>query len=281
MLRDRLKDVNPDSSPGDEDEPNVEPTFNDKGQPQDRTPENVYREMRRRQEDLVLRMEQQFSTMEERLMRSISGGTTNPDSVRPRDTSNSAADKYSVQELRKFRDETDDPAKKNQLNDMINERIAQEYSMSNIKTYDAERKLKEAEEAANREALTRYPDLRSSDSEFYHEVETRLRTRADSTRPGVVLDVANEVAILMGITPIKRNTKTKASNASRGRNLHKPVESDTEDTLSDSEYDTIARRLAPAMKDGKFTAENKKSIKEKAKEVQNILDVYGPQAFRG
>lgn len=246
-----------------------------------RTLDNVYGEMRRRQEEADLRNDQRMSTMESMVESLVSGFASNPPAAKP----NTDPGEPSIAQLRQARDEAEDPQRRSQLNDLIVEHTAKQMSNAAIEEYAASSAVRERETRANQEAVNRYPDLLVASSPLYKAVQQALGRRSDADRPGVILDVANDVAIAMSISPIQNPYSREVSSVARGDGSGKPTQKsqDKEDeelgVISDEEFDRIAERLAPAMRSGKFTKENRESIKAKDREMKQIIKEHGPAAF--
>lgn len=248
-----------------------------------RTAENMYREMRRRHEQLASSVESKFSTLEGLLTQIVTDNRG--DASTAANSHTGSGNRMSVAELRAARDAEEDPARRQQIADLITDRIAEERAAEIFTNHERARTTQEAESAANQEALRRYPDLGRPGSPMYDAVNAALRTRPDADRPGVVLDIANEVAISMGVSPVQsQGNLRQAPSVARGR-TDKPrsTAQDVDDAdlgvISDDELDAIAARLAPAFKGGKMSDEHRKSVKAKDREVKEILRDFGPGAF--
>lgn len=275
---------------GDDDNDHLEPDPL-KGQNKDegdneggRTLENVYGEMRRRQEDSDLRNDQRLATMESMVQSLVSGFASNPPAAKT--NTDPGKQEPTVAQLRQARDEAEDPARRAQLNDLLIETLADQRANAAIEDYAASTAVRERETKANQEAVNRYPDLLVASSPLYIAVQQAMGGRADADRPGVILDVANDVAIAMGISPLSHGFTREAHSVARGGGSGKPLEKgqDKRDeelgVISDEEFDRIAERLAPAMRSGKFSKENRESIKAKDREMKEIISEHGMNAFR-
>jgi hypothetical protein len=148
--------------------------------------------------------------------------------------------------------------------------------------YDKNVQQEAREKQANTEAISRYPELLNTNSDYYREVNKELASNGTGA-PGEILAVANEVAIRMGITPAAQGPRQRiAQHVAPGRGGGKPApRTGSEDALPDEAYAAIAQRLGSAMRKGKMTKEHEESIKSKANELQDIIDTHGHEALRG
>lgn len=136
-----------------------------------------------------------------------------------------------------------------------------------------------AEEEANEVAFKRWPQLHDKASEFYRVTDrilSRMGSIADNN-PRAVLDAANEAGYELGLSPNTRPqiTRREPGNLQTGRDTGKPVRrTDTEVDVTSEEHRKIQKRLENAMPGKKWDEATLKRIAKRAKEYQQVKDLF-------
>jgi len=230
---------------GADDVSSADPT---KVQPE-RTLENVRRELLRKQEK-----QEQKQAETAALLAQIASTVATIASTKPvSEKTGRTLDDMSLEELRilkaqvpeEKKAEFDEYYEDRKITDRVNLKLNQ-YSES--EKHDAERKR------ANQLAVDRYPQLMDRVSQLRLEVNRRLDGLDQNFiryNPRIVLNITDDVAQDMGITPRVIKGTRSVSQPSSTRRSEKPTNtSEASDVLSDAEYEKISAKLKHAKKGG-------------------------------
>jgi hypothetical protein len=271
---DNLKDVEPDSSTGHEDnhdsglgaspDPGSGPgdkTGEGKGD-QDksgRTVDNVRGELNRKLEQqreyftgVVSSLEQKI----ERLVEARGGG----EPEKPK--SANSLDDLSVADLRNLRPQVPEEQRET-FEAYLREREIKEEVQSQVQQYQSQQSFQQQEADANKQAVSRWPDLKDKSSTLYgktNEILQRMGKAADEN-PRAVLDAANEAGIELGLSPrsFHQPKVTGARHTAPGGSAPPPGE---QPNVDQSRLDEIAKGLGDAFKGGKISDEAMERIRE-------------------
>lgn len=145
--------------------------------------------------------------------------------------------------------------------------------------FEQKQSFKTAEQRAKEQAVQRWPQLQSKESEFYRvtsRIYEELGPSAD-INPRAVLDAANEAGYELGQTPQSyRPTIRRDPGGIQSGRTTRPTQT-ADPTLTDvhsEEHQAIRARLANALPSGKFTPEQIKRIEKRQKVYDENLDLF-------
>ena len=250
-LDDQLKDVPADSSTDDVyDDDNVEPEVeeldaadvdadkqddgDEDGDGDDKSGRdinNVYREFARKQEDFQERMQKQHNNDMRELI-----ATLRDRPAQPAQQDGGSLDSTSIDQLKNMRSNVPED-KREAFDDYLQERVIKAETDKRMGEFSKNQDFDFRRKEANRSAVERYPELRDNNSDFYLRVDEALRARGTdyvNTNPNAVSDVANAIAVDMGVTAkAKSGLRRRTAIAPANRQNARPVVQDTKDTISD------------------------------------------------
>lgn len=279
-MTDFLEDVQPDPSPGEDDqsleqEPEATPEGDAEGEGEGngRTIDNVYRELSRKQEEFQSKMMSQFMDAQRQLVESLK---PQPE---PEKKTGNTLDDMSVQELRNARAQIAEanPEQLAEFDAYVNQRMVDEQVNSRMSQWEQRQQAEQLRSKAQQDAIRRYPELSQRGSEFYSAVNARLNELGDTyvkANPRAVLDAANDVAAELGVSPRQAGKVAQMRGRVANKSNANPKANEPEEKtgMSDSDMDAIAKRLAGAMPKGKQF--DKKSIKERDKFYRENSQYY-------
>lgn len=235
------------------------------GKKPDRPIENVRGELLRKQTEaerrIISQMDQRFAQILD-LFKAF-GATSQ--SKKPAQT----FDDLSIQELEVMEGQVPEEQKKAFTDYLVKRKVDAQIAQSVGKVQE-EQKYSAERTRANTIAVQRYPDLRNQTSTLFMEVDRRLRKLQAETpeqikyNPRIVMNIADDVASELGVAP-KQTSQTRRMTTRTDRMGDKPVRREEEISVNDAELDSIAKKLAPAMKGKGF---DMKRIKDRTKEYQ-------------
>lgn len=135
-----------------------------------------------------------------------------------------------------------------------------------------------AEQRFNEQAITRWPELRDRNSDFYRATDRILSEMgaAAASNPRAVLDAANEAGLELGQMPqtgLRRNASSPPRKTpAPGRKTSSGPSS--ADALPPADQQRIADKLASAMPGRKFTKEQLKRIAERDKMYREQIQTH-------
>lgn len=210
--------------------------------PKGRTVENVRGELLRKQAESEAKILAELA----RLATSLTGKTQTAN-AQPQ-----TFDDMTVEQLRAFRPNV--PAERKQdFEDYFAERVLNERVEKKLNQHVEAEKYKTERQRANQLAVDRYPDLVNSASPLRAEVNRRLMALDQNYikyNPRIVLNITEDVASTLGLTPRVVKGSRTVSQPSSTRGSKPAPNAETQGILSDEEYDKIARRLQHAKKGG-------------------------------
>jgi len=266
-LEKALNDVPADSSSAQDNQPaNQDPAASpggeqgstgEDGKQEGRTLDNVRGE-------LIRKLEQRDDALDDlraelRALRQHIANTPEPQANEPVNQGNKTIDQMSIAELRTLKRglPEDTPVdQKQQLDDYILERMAEEKARDIYRDETTRDRYTRLQKKANEKALSRWPELRKRSGEFFARVNSLLQDRgrfADND-PQAVLHAANEVGYEMGLTPSgapvdQRRRQGSPTNVAGSSDT--PVDSAPQGTLSESEIEKLSKSLQSALPMGK------------------------------
>jgi len=163
-----------------------------------------------------------------------------------------------------------------QLENLIMQAKTREMLDSKLDEFTRNLEVKTTKQDANTQARQLYPELNDKTSDFYQKVDARLQELGPAYahgNPRAVLDIANEVALREGKTPVTsrapgRLAKPNSAPADkpRGKGSEKPL------PISKEEAAQIAEKMSHAMPDGKFNLDR---VMEKMRVVNDNMGLFG------
>jgi hypothetical protein len=230
-------------------------------EPEGRTIDNVYGELSRKQEvfqeKMMAKMGNILSTVTEALAAKPAGSQAQR-----------TLEDYSVEELTAYRNNLpeDDPNRAG-LDHTIADKIVDEKVRKQVQAITGRDRAESQRETAVTQAVERYPDLADEDSDFYQQVDAKIRKLDQSyvnANPRVVMDIANEVAIADGVKPtaLRQTLRVPGKPNANRRDGGAPAPgTKVELKMSDQEARKIAKRLEGAM-GRKFSDKEIQKIRE-------------------
>lgn len=224
-----------------------------------RTPENVRRELLRKQDESERRIRAEISQIGELVRAALGAATAAPKGPQ-------TYDDLSIEQLREMR-QTVKPEQKEVFEAYFTERLVADRVHNQVTQMSEAEKYKKERERANQFAVNQYPQLADKFSPLHAEVNRRLAGMDKNYikyNPRIVLHITQDVANELGLAPRKtatsRNVTRPASVDGSG-----PANSAKSDTVfeSDAKFDSLASKLSVGRT--KFDDAALKRIKERGK----------------
>jgi len=185
-------------------------------------------------------------------------------------------DDLSVDQLRQYRDQVPEDQRAAFDEYLVERRIAEKVD-EKISTVRHQQSFAEQEQEANREAMSRWPDLRDRSSTLYaqtNKILAQLGNNADSD-PRAVLNAANEAALQLGLTPAAAGSNRRMTGirptAPGGSRAPSPA---PETDVDRAQLDAVAQSLGGAFKGGKISDEMMQRIVERTAEYREHKDKF-------
>ncbi len=282
-LDNAISSVEPDSLPGTSDndpnlnaEPTPGPVPGDKnGEGKDtetggRTVDNVRGELTRKMTEQQNYFTGRVSALEGKIDQLLAVGA-NPAQPKPANT----LDDLSVDQLRAQRDQVPEEQQA-AFDDYVMERRVNERVDKRVSTVQNKQTFADQETESNRDAMSRWPDLRDPTSTLYAQTNKILASLGNSADgdPRAVLTAANEAALQLGLSP-------RADSLVRPRELQRTAPGGSrapaptsEPNVDQTQLDSIAQSLGGAFKGGKISDEMMQRIAERTAEYRDNTDKF-------
>lgn len=240
-----------------------------------RTPENIYREVSRKQDKMEADnrkfQEKVFGTLE-RITENLA---KNSAPAEPDNANGDALSKYSVTQLKELRAQVPDE-KREAFDEYVIERMVQDKIEARMSASEQARDASYTRKDTAQRAVDQFPDLLDTSSEFAKTVDRELRQRGKSyaeNNPHALLDVASSVAVKMGIgRRAVTNPRLPVGGHATRRNAA-PNKGGADDlTMSRERANDLASRLEGALPKGKKF--NIDSIRKSAQEYSDNADLF-------
>jgi len=244
----------------------------EQGEGNERTAENVRREVLRKMEKsnkaMLAKMEE-INAENKSLREQLTSQPAPVASSTPR-----TFDDMSVNELIQIQD-TIPADQKAAFNAYLVDRKVDERVDAKLGKFKSTSTFKQEEDKFNQQAYDRWPQLRQKSSEFYGIADRVLSGmgKAGDKNPRAVLDAANEAGLELGLTPATsvRNTRRSPGNVAPGRSTKGTAAPTPEQTAEDK---AIASRLQNAMPGKKFTKEQLKRIAKRSEQYKESINSH-------
>lgn len=190
-------------------------------------------------------------------------------------------DAMTVDQLKAMRDQVPEEQRP-AFDQYLADRKLEEAAERKFKALYDRRSYETREQEANREAASRWPELRDPTSDFYaitSQILDEYGSNAE-TNPRAVLDAANEAGLRLGLTPKgapsvggRQGRSGLAPGGSHGK--PSPAKGDDADLPSMESVEDVARRLQDAMPGRKFSKEQLERIRKNTAAYTRHADDLG------
>lgn len=183
----------------------------------------------------------------------------------------------SIPELQDLYGRAENPQQQAYLLDIISTKRAREITQATLSDYDRQQTARSRRQQSMKVAFDRFPELRDKTSTFHQEVMTEMELLGDAANePAALLNVANEVAFRIGMSPVQRRQTqqpqgggSRVSSGRSGAPSTKPNDKQLE--VPEETFEEVSGRLKHAFPNG-ISEEAKKRILKRGRAYNEYRD---------